>query len=145
MPKFQVRLSQKVFYSAEVEADSPAAAIRQVARQLMDKDALAAHARDELGIAEATQARPVQAALASAGSFSLGSAMPLAIVLLAPQPWLEPGVIAGSIGLLAVLGWAGARTGGANVGRATLRVVLWGAVAMLVTAGVGRLFSVAVG
>ena len=130
---------------------------RQVARQLMDKDALAAHARDELGISQATQARPVQAALASAASFSIGSGAPfgiydfifwrapLLVVLLAPLPWLVPGVIAASLAFLALLGAVGARTGGAKAGRATLRVVVWGALAMLVTAGVGRLFGAVVG
>jgi len=111
----------------------------------MDKDALGAHARDELGISDATQARPVQAALASAATFSVGSAMPLLVVVLAPQAWLVPGVIAASLAFLAVLGAAGARTGGAAVWRATLRVVIWGALAMLVTAGVGRLFGAVVG
>jgi VIT1/CCC1 family predicted Fe2+/Mn2+ transporter len=118
---------------------------RQVARQLTDKDALGAHARDELGISEATQARPVQAALASAATFSVGSAMPLLIVLLAPLTWLVPSVIAGSLAFLAVLGAVGAKAGGADVWRATLRVMIWGALAMLVTAGVGRLFGTVVG
>ena len=118
---------------------------RQVARQLMDTDALAAPARDELGISQATQARPVQAALASAASFSIGSGAPLLVVLLAPLPWLVPGVIAASLAFLALLGAVGARTGGAKAGRATLRVVVWGALAMLVTAGVGRLFGAVVG
>jgi len=118
---------------------------RQVAVQLTDKDALEAHARDELGISEATQARPVQAALASAASFSIGSAMPLLVVVMAPQPWLVPGVIAASLLFLGVLGAVGARTGGADAGRATLRVLVWGAAAMLVTAAVGRLFGVATG
>jgi len=118
---------------------------RRVASQLMEKDALGAHARDELGISKATQARPVQAALASAATFSVGSAMPLLVVVLAPRAWLVPGVIGASLAFLAVLGAVGARTGGAAVGRATLRVVIWGAAAMLVTAAVGRLFGTVVG
>jgi VIT1/CCC1 family predicted Fe2+/Mn2+ transporter len=118
---------------------------REVARQLMDKDALEAHARDELGISEATQARPLQAAFASAGSFTIGSILPLAVVLLAPLPWLVPGVIVACLLFLAALGYIGARTGGANPWRATLRVVLWSAAAMLVTTAVGRLFGVATG
>ena len=118
---------------------------RQVAVQLTDKDALEAHARDELGIHEATKARPVQAALASASSFSLGSAMPLLVVLVAPLSWLVPSVIISSLLFLGVLGAIGARTGGANVWRATARVLVWGAAAMLVTAAVGRLFGVATG
>ena len=118
---------------------------REVARQLTGKDALEAHARDELGISEATQARPIQAALASAASFSAGSALPVVVVLLAPLPWMVPSVIVASLTFLAILGAAGARTGGADALRATLRVTLWGAAAMLVTASVGRLFGVATG
>lgn len=118
---------------------------RQVAVQLTDRDALEAHARDELGISEATQARPIQAAWASAASFSIGSAMPLLVVLLAPPIWLVPAVIAGSLLFLGVLGAVGARTGGADAWRATVRVLVWGAAAMLVTAVVGRLFGVATG
>lgn len=118
---------------------------RDVARQLMAKDALEAHARDELGISETTQARPVQAAVASAASFSLGSALPLIVVLTAPAPWLVPAVVAASLVFLGVLGVIGARTGGASPWRASLRVVVWGAAAMLVTAAVGRLFGVATG
>ncbi len=118
---------------------------RQVAQQLTEKDALEAHARDELGISETTRARPIQAAFASAASFSVGSAMPLAVTLLAPLPWLVPAVILACLAFLAVLGAVGARTGGADVWRATLRVTVWGAAAMLATAAVGRLFGVATG
>jgi len=117
----------------------------EVALQLTAKDALEAHARDELGIHEATKARPVQASVASAASFSVGSAAPLLVALLAPLPWLVPSVIVASLLFLAVLGAVGARTGGANVWRATARVLLWGAAAMLATATVGRLFGVATG
>jgi VIT1/CCC1 family predicted Fe2+/Mn2+ transporter len=118
---------------------------REVAIQLTAKDALGAHARDELGISEMTQARPVQAAFASAAAFSIGSALPLLVVLVAPVSGLVPSVIVASLAFLAILGVAGARTGGANAWRATLRVVVWGAAAMLVTAGVGKLFGVATG
>ena len=114
---------------------------RQVAQQLMAKDALAAHARDELGISEITTARPVQAALTSAASFSVGAAMPLLMVVLAP-PWaLVPVVSAASLGFLALLGAIGARAGGANVLRATARVTFWGALAMALTAGIGKIFG----
>ena len=118
---------------------------REVAIQLTAKDALEAHARDELGISEMTQARPVQAAFASAASFSIGSILPLLVVLLAPLPWMAPSVVVASLAFLVVLGVTGARTGGASAWRATLRVVVWGAAAMLVTAAVGRLFGVATG
>jgi VIT1/CCC1 family predicted Fe2+/Mn2+ transporter len=118
---------------------------RQVAVQLSHKDALEAHARDELGLHEAARARPVQAAVASAASFSVGSAMPLLVALLAPTAWLAPAVIAASLSFLGALGAVGARTGGADAWRATARVLAWGAAAMLVTAAVGRLFGVATG
>jgi vacuolar iron transporter family protein len=113
-----------------------------VADQLMAKDALAAHARDELGISEATTARPVQAALASAASFAVGAVFPLLMAVVSPISWLTPVVAVGSLVFLAVLGAVGARTGGAGVLRATVRVTFWGALAMAVTAGIGKLFGV---
>jgi len=114
---------------------------RQVAQQLMAKDALGAHARDELGISEITTARPVQAAMTSAASFSVGAAMPLLMVIVSPASLLVPLVSAASLGFLAVLGAIGARAGGANVLRATARVTFWGALAMALTAGIGKLFG----
>ena len=114
---------------------------RQVAQQMMAKDALAAHSRDELGISEITAARPVQAALASAMTFSVGAAMPLLMVLVSPANALVAIVFAASLGFLALLGAIGARTGGANVLRATVRVTFWGALAMALTAGIGKLFG----
>jgi VIT1/CCC1 family predicted Fe2+/Mn2+ transporter len=117
---------------------------RQVAAQLMAKDALGAHARDELGISEITTARPVQAALTSAATFAVGAAMPLAMVLLMPRPILVAGVSIASLAFLALLGAIGAQTGGANVGRATLRVTFWGALAMALTAGIGAIFGTVV-
>jgi len=117
---------------------------RQVAQQLMAKDALAAHARDELGISQITTARPVQAGLTSAATFSVGAAMPLLMVIVAPTDVLIPAVFAASLGFLALLGAIGARTGGANVWRATIRVTFWGALAMALTAGIGKLFGTVV-
>jgi len=117
---------------------------RTVAGQLMAHDALGAHARDELGISEATTARPIQAALTSAATFTVGAAMPLAMVLLVPQAQLVPAVAASSLAFLALLGAIGARAGGANVLRATLRVTFWGALAMAITAGIGALVGTAV-
>ena len=114
---------------------------RQVAEQLMAKDALGAHARDELGISEITTARPVQAALASAASFSAGAAMPLLMVFVSPAGMLAPMVSIASLVFLALLGAVGARAGGANMLTATVRVTFWGALAMVITAGVGRLFG----
>ena len=116
----------------------------QVAGQLMAKDALTAHARDELGISEITTARPVQAALTSAASFSVGAAMPLLMVVVSPAGALVPIVSAASLGFLAFLGAVGARAGGANVLRATARVTFWGALAMALTAGIGKLFGTVV-
>jgi VIT1/CCC1 family predicted Fe2+/Mn2+ transporter len=112
---------------------------RQVAEQLMAKDALGAHARDELGISEISTARPVQAALASAATFSIGAAAPLALVLVSPSNWLIPIVSVGSLLFLAVLGTIGARTGGAEIVKPTIRVTFWGALAMALTAGIGAL------
>jgi VIT1/CCC1 family predicted Fe2+/Mn2+ transporter len=117
---------------------------RQVAKQLMDKDALAAHARDELGISDATTAQPIQAALASAGSFTVGAAAPLLLVMLAPVSMLSLAVAAGSLLFLAVLGVVGAKAGGAGLLRPTIRVVFWGALAMALTTGIGRLVGAAV-
>ncbi len=116
----------------------------KVAEQLMAKDALGAHARDELGISEITVARPVQAALTSAATFSAGAAMPLLLAALAPLPALIPIVSAGTLVCLAALGAVGARTGGARVGPATLRVTFWGAMALAVTAAIGKLVGTAV-
>lgn len=116
----------------------------QVAGQLMAKDALAAHARDELGISEITTARPVQAAFTSAATFSTGAAMPLLMVVVSPGGLLVPLVSAASLAFLALLGAIGARAGGANVFRATLRVTFWGALALALTAGIGKLFGTVV-
>ncbi|WLD14300.1 VIT1/CCC1 transporter family protein [Planctellipticum variicoloris] len=116
----------------------------QVADQLMAHDALGAHARDELGISELTTARPVQAAFASAGSFTLGAILPLLSVLVTPRSAVIPVVVTTSIVLLAVLGALGAHAGGASVVKAAVRVTFWGALAMAVTAGVGALFGAVV-
>jgi len=117
---------------------------RRVAEQLMAKDALMAHARDELGISEITTARPVQAALTSAATFAVGAAMPLLMVIVSPASMLVPIVSAASLVFLALLGAIGAKAGGANVVRATARVTFWGALAMALTAGIGALFGTVV-
>ena len=114
---------------------------RQVAEQLMAKDALTAHARDELGISEITTARPIQAALASAAMFSVGAAMPLLMVVVSPVDVLVPVVSAASLAFLALLGALGAMAGRANILRATVRVTFWGALALMLTAGIGKLFG----
>ncbi len=114
---------------------------RQVALQVMAKDALGAHSRDELGISDATTARPVQAAMASAGTFTVGAAAPLVLVVISPANILLPAVAAGSLLCLALLGMIGAKAGGAAVLRPTVRVMFWGALAMALTTGIGALFG----
>ena len=114
---------------------------KQVADQLMAHDALGAHARDELGISETLRARPIQAALASAASFSVGAAMPLFVTAIVPQASVIVFVSATSLVCLAGLGALAARAGGASVATGAIRVAFWGALAMAVTAGVGALFG----
>lgn len=117
---------------------------REVATQLMAHDALAAHARDEIGISEVVSAQPVQAALASAATFTVGALLPLLAVLLAPLTLVIPAVAASSLLLLAALGALAAWAGGAPLLRGVLRVTVWGGLAMAITAGVGRLFGTVV-
>ena len=114
---------------------------KEVAKQLMAHDALGAHARDELGISETFRARPIQAALASAGSFAVGAAMPLVVTAMAPAAGLIPFVSGTSLVFLALLGGLAARAGGAGVTMGAIRVTFWGALAMAMTAGVGALFG----
>jgi VIT1/CCC1 family predicted Fe2+/Mn2+ transporter len=114
---------------------------KQVARQLMVHDAIGAHARDELGISEILRARPIQAALASAGCFAVGAAMPLLVTAMAPAGGLIPLVSGTSLLFLALLGGLAARAGGAAVMLGAMRVTFWGALAMALTAGVGSLFG----
>ena len=116
---------------------------KQVAQQLMAHDALGAHARDELGISSTLAARPLQAALASAGSFAVGAIMPLAVAAIAPAAGLIPIVSGTSLLFLALLGGLAARAGGAGVMAGAIRVTFWGALAMALTAGVGALFGTA--
>jgi VIT1/CCC1 family predicted Fe2+/Mn2+ transporter len=114
---------------------------KEVARQLMAHDALGAHARDELGISETLRARPIQAALASAGSFGLGAALPVLITAMAPANALIPFVSGASLIFLALLGGLAARVGGAALTIGAVRVAFWGALAMSVTAGIGSLLG----
>jgi len=117
---------------------------KQVARELMTKDALAAHARDELGISDITTARPIQAAITSALTFSVGAAMPLLAVLVSPAGAIVASVAISSLLYLAILGAVGAKAGGAGILKATARVTFWGAFAMAVTAGIGLAIGKAV-
>ena len=139
-PKFEREELAQIYVERGLE---PALA-GQVADQLMAKDALEAHARDELGLTASMQARPVQAAIASAASFTAGAALPLLMVVIAPSGWPIPLVAAASLLFLAGLGAVGARTGGAPMLRAVVRVTFWGAVALAVTAGIGKLIGTAV-
>jgi len=139
-PKFELDELTQIYVSRGVEPDLA----RQVAAQMMAKDALATHLRDELGISDVTTARPIQAALTSALTFSIGAAMPLAMVVVSPAGLLVWTVTIASLLFLALLGGIGAYAGGAVVWRATLRVTFWGALAMALTAGIGALVGTAV-
>jgi VIT1/CCC1 family predicted Fe2+/Mn2+ transporter len=118
---------------------------RTVARKLMAKDALAAHARDELGLTEELAARPLQAALASAATFAVGAGVPIVTIVFAPANGLSLAVSVVSLVCLVALGAIAARTGGAPTGIGALRVAFWGTLAMAATAGVGKLFGITVG
>ena len=136
-PEFELEELADIYAARGVE--KPLA--REVARQLMVKDALGAHARDELGISEITTARPVQAAIASAITFAAGAALPLLAVILSPTVWLIYSVPAATIVFLALLGALGAQAGGANLLVGAARVAFWGALAMAITAGIGAIFG----
>lgn len=113
----------------------------QVARQLMANDALGAHAHDELGLTPGTAARPIQAALTSAATFSIGAAMPLLMAVISPTRLIIPSVVVGSLVFLAILGALSARAGGAGIIKPTVRVTVWGALAMAVTSAIGAMFG----
>jgi VIT1/CCC1 family predicted Fe2+/Mn2+ transporter len=116
----------------------------QVADQLMAHDALGAHARDELGLSKITSARPIQAALASAGTFAVGAVLPVVVAALAPRAIVSPLVTGSALLLLAILGALAAHVGGAPLGRGALRVMFWGALAMAASALVGTMFGATV-
>lgn len=116
---------------------------RTVAQQLTAHNALQAHARDELGLYEHMQAKPVQAALTSAATFTVGGIMPIGVLALSPENLILPAVSLSALGLLGILGAVGARTGGSNLLKAVVRVVIWGGIALSVTGLVGHLFGAA--
>lgn len=128
----------------EVRGLEPSLA-RTVAQQLMLHDALGAHARDELGLTEQLAANPLQAALASAASFAIGAALPNLMIIIVPPAWMTMAIAAASLVALAALGAVAARAGGASATVGALRVAFWGALAMAVTAAVGRIFGTTVG
>lgn len=136
-PEFELDELTAIYIERGLE---PALA-REVAEQLTERDALAAHSRDELSITAMTTARPLQAALASAATFSVGAALPLLVVLASAPGSLMVSVGLASLIFLTLLGILGAKGGGAPVGKAVVRVVFWGALAMAVTAGVGAIFG----
>ena len=136
-PKFEKEELAQIYVARGVEVGLA----REVAKQLMGKDALATHARDELGISAITTARPVQAALASAATFSIGAAAPLLLVIVSPTNALIPVVSAGSLVFLAALGTLGGKAGGADLLKPAVRVTFWGAFAMALTAGIGAVFG----
>ncbi len=139
--KLDVSGEQRELTAIYVSRGLDPALAKQVADQLMAHDAIGAHARDELGIFETQTARPIQAALASAGSFAVGAAMPILTAAIVPEMSLIPLVAGTSLVFLALLGGLAARAGGAPVAVGAMRVTLWGALAMGVTAGVGALFG----
>lgn len=138
-PEFEHAELAQVYVDRGVEPELAG----KVATQLMAKDALGIHARDELGISDLTTARPLQAAMASAATFTVGAALPMVVVLLSPLASIVWSVSVAALLFLVVLGALGAKAGGAPVVRGVVRVAFWGALAMAVTAGVGMLFGVA--
>jgi VIT1/CCC1 family predicted Fe2+/Mn2+ transporter len=139
-PEGEIRELTTIYVERGVE---PALAV-QVAQQLMAKDALAAHARDELGLSDISTARPIQAALTSAATFAAGAILPLIAAVLSPRGAIAPVVFIVALIVLAILGAIGARAGGADIWKPTLRVAFWGALAMAVTAAVGAIIGHAV-
>lgn len=140
-PDFERRELAAIYAARGVE---PQLALK-VADQLMARDALGAHARDELGISEVSSARPLQAAATSAATFSAGALVPLSAVPLAPQSGLAVIVAIVCVASLVLLGVLGARAGGAPAGRSVMRITFWGTLALVVTAGIGKLFGTIVG
>lgn len=136
-PGFEQEELTRIYQSRGVDRETASS----VAKQMMEHDALTAHARDELGLSEVHTARPLQAAMASAATFTAGALAPLVVVPLASAALLIPAVAVTSLACLALLGTLGARAGAAPIGPAVLRVTFWGMLAMAVTAGVGRLFG----
>jgi VIT1/CCC1 family predicted Fe2+/Mn2+ transporter len=139
-PEVERRELAAIYIERGVDAETA----DKVATQMMAHDALGAHARDELHITDVTAARPVVAALASAATFTAGALLPVLLAALLPMAWMVVGEAAGSILFLAALGALGARAGGAAMGKPVLRVVFWGALAMALTAGIGRVVGMAV-
>lgn len=140
MPEEELNILAAIYESRGLKKETA----MQVAIELTEKDALAAHVRDELGINELTQANPIQAALASGAAFTAGGILPLLVTLFLPIQGMTYWLYASTILFLMLLGFISAKTGGAPVGKAILRVTIWGSIAMGISAGVGSLFGVSV-
>lgn len=140
MPEDELKILSAIYERRGLKKETA----MQVAIELTEKDALAAHVRDELGINEITQANPIQAALASGAAFTAGGILPLMVTLFAPIQSMTYWLYASTILFLILLGFISARTGGAPIFKAILRVTIWGSIAMGISAGVGSLFGVAV-
>jgi VIT1/CCC1 family predicted Fe2+/Mn2+ transporter len=140
MPEDELRVLAEIYEKRGLKKETA----MQVAKELTEKDALGAHVRDELGITEMSQANPIQAAMASGAAFTAGGVLPLLVTLFAPIPFMEYALYGSTMFSLIILGAVSAKTGGANMGKAILRIVIWGTLAMGLTAGVGYLFGVSV-
>lgn len=139
-PKFEREELAAIYVERGVDPETA----QTVAAQMMAHDAIGAHARDELHLTDTTAARPITAAFASAATFTAGALLPVLLASVLPKPWIVAGEAAGSILFLALLGAAGARAGGAAMAKPVARVVFWGALAMALTAGIGRLVGTVV-
>lgn len=139
-PEFETEELAKIYESRGLEAELA----RQVAEGLMAHDALGAHARDDIGISESVSAQPIQAALSSAGTFTVGAALPLLIAMIAPESQIITLIAVSSLIFLALLGGLAARAGGGVISVGAVRVTFWGALAMSITAAVGHIFGVIV-
>lgn len=140
MPEEELQILAQIYEKRGLKKETAL----QVAIELTEKDALAAHMRDELGINEITQANPIQAALASGAAFTVGGVLPLLVILFAPVKSMEYWLYGFSIVFLIILGTMAAKTGGSSIPKAILRITIWGTIAMLLSALVGYLFGVKV-
>ena len=138
MPEEELNILAQIYEQRGLKKETA----RQVAIELTEKDALAAHVRDELGINEISQAKPIQAALASGASFTVGGLLPLLVVLFAPVKTMEYWLYGFTIIFLMILGATAAKTGGSNIPKAIIRITVWGTIAMVLSGAVGYLFGV---
>lgn len=138
MPELELKILAKIYERRGLKKETAL----QVAKELTEADVLAAHVRDELGINEISQANPTQAALASGGAFTVGGLLPLLVTVFAPVEGMEYYLYGFTIISLAVLGAISAKTGGSGMGKAVVRIVIWGTIAMVLSAMVGYIFGV---